>query len=556
MRAELEIPAEETDPGPRGYRVHVIDVDTSTGTHYTPHHLEDSTDDPFAKATDRQLLTNPHFHAQNVYAVVMHTLARFEFALGRRVAWSFGGHQLKVAPHAFADANAFYSERDEGIFFGYFMDRGGRSPVFTCLSHDIVAHETAHATLDGLRSRYTDPSSPDQAGFHEGFADLVALLSVFSLRDVVDVLVAPPSPDPADDGLVSIEDVTEEALMRRSLLGLAEQMGEELQNVRGSALRRSIQLKPSKAYLEAPEFQEPHRRGEILVAAILRSFLGVWVARISTLGTIRDGHYSRERVVEEGSEIADRLLTIIIRALDYAPPVDLSFGDYLSALLTADQELYRDDSKYQFRQVIPAWFARYGISPGAGTADGAWERAPQGLNYGRSHFEPLQRDRDEVFRFVWENRDPGLLNLYPGAFAEVQSVRPCVRQGQDGFFLRETVAEYVEILTLHARELGTVRLRQSEWTPSRGRERLRPPEGMDKDQVVRLYGGGTLIFDEFGQLRYHVKNRIDSPRQQDRLDYLWSVGAFHPEGRRAMRFQNLHLRRAAGLSQRRAEGWV
>ena len=60
------------------------------------------------------------------YGVIMKTLSRFEFALGRRIRWSFGGHQIQVSPHAFADANAFYSDRAQGLFFGYFPSLDGR----------------------------------------------------------------------------------------------------------------------------------------------------------------------------------------------------------------------------------------------------------------------------------------------------------------------------------------------------------------------------------------------------------------------------------------------
>jgi len=124
LTAQVEVPAEELATGPWGHRVHVIDYDASTQTLYRPLDYRRTKDgllkDPFADADDGTLLNDPRFHAQNVYAIVMRILARFEFALGRRISWGFDGHQLKVAPHAFADANAFYSERDEALMFGYF----------------------------------------------------------------------------------------------------------------------------------------------------------------------------------------------------------------------------------------------------------------------------------------------------------------------------------------------------------------------------------------------------------------------------------------------------
>jgi hypothetical protein len=561
LTTRVDVPAEQLAPGPWGHRVHVLDFDASTQTLYRPHEFPCGKDrlveDRFARAEDDKLLSDPGFHAQNVYAIVMRTLARFEFALGRRVSWGFDGHQLKIAPHAFADTNAFYSDRDEALMFGYFPGQGGQT-VFTCLSHDVVAHETTHALLDGLRERYTDPSSPDQAGFHEGFSDVVALLSVFALPDVVRAVIDLKFRQHGarkrkarwiDDSFISIKALDPVAMRKSILFGLADQMGEELSKVRGQPLRASAQLKPSPSwYREDDEFREPHRRGEILVAAMMNAFLEVWSARLRALDPTRSGWLDRERVAEEGARAADRLLTMSIRALDYCPPVHIEFGDFLSALVTADFELQPNDTSHEFRRHMVASFQAYGIKPtskGNSAQAGLWlppetEAPGRAFNYGRTHFESMLRDPEEVFRFIWENRQA--LRLCEGAYTRVQSVRPCLRVAEDGFALRETVAEYIQILRLNAKEIRNMGIKV---------EGL-PPE----PEEILLYGGGVLLFDEYGRLKFHIHNRVDNrDRQEDRLRALVEFGYFNKGANAERRFSRMHRLRALNIHNQRQEGW-
>ena len=60
-----------------------------------------------------------------------------------------------------------------------------RTDVFTCLSHDIVAHETTHAIVDGIREFFTEPTNIDVPAFHEAFADLAALFSHFAHKEAL-----------------------------------------------------------------------------------------------------------------------------------------------------------------------------------------------------------------------------------------------------------------------------------------------------------------------------------------------------------------------------------
>jgi hypothetical protein len=553
---EAEVPAEALEPGPWGHRVQIIDFDATSNRLFAPlgkaaygKVSAGALRDPFKGASDATILKNPHFHAQNVYAIVMRTIARFEHALGRRVNWGFAGHQLRLAPHAFADANAFYTPDDRAILFGYFAGANGNT-VFTCLSHDVITHETAHALLDGIRTRFTDPSSPDQAAFHEGFADCVALLAVFAQQAVVQRALefgarehtgkAHRSGVPSH--LIPESALTSAALARSALLGLAEQMGDELNNMRGSALRRSASLKPSRTILQTPEFTEPHRRGEVFVAAMMQTFIKVWTTRLSELRRFGRSLNARQ-VAEAGCAAADYLLTMAIRALDYTPPVHLEFGDFLSAMLTADYEIRPEDGPYEYRAGLLDRFHAFGIEPaskGKGHWIGAWQPSdPRDFSSVRTHFDAMQHDADEVFRFVWENR--GALHYREEAYTRVLSVRPCIRVGPDGFVLHETVAEVIQRLDVLADELKGLRIEL--------------PEDMTGSTPITLYGGSTLIFDEYGQLKYEVHNDIrDSARQSARIAYLFESGYYDGASGRARQFAEMHRRRSVSTAVPRS-GW-
>jgi len=523
LTAVIEIPNERLAPGPRGYRVQVVDYDASNRILYEPAECREADNLKVPKNPEKDRA----FHARNTYAIVMRVLARFERALGRRVGWSFLGHQLTVAPHAFLDLNAFYSKDDHAIFFGYYPQQSGH--VFTCLSHEVIAHETTHALVDGLRPGYTYPSSPDQAAFHEGFADIVALLSVLSLREVVTAALDLHTAKESE--LIRASLLTEEALKGGVLFGLAQQVGEAMYGTHGVALRRSIQLPHDLKLAKSEEFKESHRRGELFAAAVLGAFLKIWKNRIDLFGERQKGMVSRVGVVDGAIETADHLLTIVIRALDYCPPTDLLFGDFLSAALTADYELYPDDSRYGYRKALREGFASFGFRPGSeapqGTVEpGLWaDPGSVELHYNRTHHESMKYDADEVFRFLWENRDK--LEIADNAYTRVESVWPCYRAGGDGFHLRETVAVYSQQIKLAARELH--------------KHGLGKPRDMPDDVEMTIYGGGSLIFDEAGRLKYHLRNRIWSAKRQDpRLRYLWEQGSLNTR----KSFAALHLERA------------
>jgi hypothetical protein len=358
-------------PGPIGEYLEVIDYDPANRCYYPPVDLND----PILLAQDGTAPSDsdPRFHQQMVYAVAMRTIRLFENALGRRVLWApridpeKEGRKrysyvprLRIYPHALREANAYYSPAKKALLFGYFQatpaDAAKHMPgatVYTCLSHDVVVHETAHALLDGMHRRMTEPSNPDVLAFHEAFADIVAFFQHFTLTDVVRHEIARHRGTLRAGGLLS---------------EIAKELGQATS--RGKALRSALDEKPDP--LKIREAVEPHERGAILVAAVYGAFVSIYEARTKDLfrlasrGTgILEGEIPPdlvERLTTEAVKTARHVLAICIRALDYLPPVDVTFGDYFRALVTADYDLVPDDPLH-YRVAFIESFRKWGIFP-------------------------------------------------------------------------------------------------------------------------------------------------------------------------------------------------
>jgi hypothetical protein len=455
------IPFEHVEPGPVGEYVEVVDFDPPSDCWYEPVDLA-------AEAVSSQNGVapsegSPQFHQQFVYAVAMKTIRHFEHALGRKIVWyprierSNGDRgtptrtyvgRLRIHPHALREANAYYDPDKAALLFGYFTAahqiRGSNYPgglVFTCLSPDIVAHETTHAILDSIQHGYIENTNPDVPAFHEGFADIVALLQRFTFGELVEHQL----------------DASGGRLDRYTVLGeLATQFGEALAGNRG-ALRSMIGRRNENGEWEPIEptpadYQttyEAHDRGAVLVATVFDAFQRIYdfrtrdLVRIATGGTgvLPEGSISRDlvhRLAVEASEIAEHLLHVCIRGLDYCPPHDITFGDYLRALITADLEIAPEDESGYRLALIEAFRAR-GIFP-----DRVNTISIESLRWGGPDFTEAQA---QTFSLIADQLRPGIMELLETRDREVLYSKSL-----------ETQAYLHELLTQKPRRYG-----QDEW---------------------------------------------------------------------------------------------
>ena len=184
-------------------------------------------------------------------------------------------------------------------------------------------------------------------------------------------------------------------------------------------------------------------------------------------------------------------------------------------MILADEEVAPDDD-LGYRDALVDRFARSGIvRPSDASRDllsGQFVPRYSGLN-----FVAIRTDGDEVFRFMWQNADQ--LGLNTAYYTHVESVQPSQRVGPDGLVVTESVANYVQMLELTAAELEAF-------------YDAPLPVEIDSSTRLQIFGGGTLVFDQFGRAKLNIFKRLDDwARQVRRLEYLHRTGLYDRSGR-------------------------
>jgi hypothetical protein len=449
----IEVPCEpDLMAGPTSARIAVVDYDADTNRLEEPVGWDRDKRQFFVKQNKKKVyLTKancdlPQFHQVNVWAIVQSILGMYEQTtiLGRSAPWAFEGNRILLIPHAGEMANAFYDRSSKAIQFYYFHSNGKR--VLTCLSHDIIAHETGHAILDGLRPLYLEDSSLQTSAFHEFAADMTAILAALLNNELRFQAAQASDGDLSHDQIIS---------------GLAEEFGFYSY---GRPYLRTAQDKRTMAKVQGS--RSPYDWSQVLTGTmfdILKEMLAIRKMKVKANG-------KQPTIKEAFSFVSNRFRRVAFQPLDYLTPVDVQFSDYARAVLRADEIVEpRDEDGY--RAAMVKVFKKRGI-------DCTEQFPPEKLNFYAYDINRLSRSRTDAYHFLNENRrqlcipaeqDIDVVDLY-----HTDKMAWGV-----GKLPREVVVQYVwrEDVELKGKEFDRI-----------------------QGQYTSLLCGGTLVFDSRGNI--------------------------------------------------------
>ena len=280
------------------------------------------------------------FDTVHTFAVVRQTLTMYQRARNNGtspapIPWHWNTTSLldplRVFPKAGDDRNAFYSRNERALKFFFFhpQNQPPTAPlVFTCRSLDIVAHETGHAILDGLKPGWLGFGNPPQTGaLHESFGDLTAIFLTLSQMDQVEAVIAQTKANLHDKSFLS---------------DLAEQFG--------LALGRPNGLRNADNDLTLAQVgTEVHDLSQVFTGAIYDILADIFAFEKRT--SIKDDAATLY-------ETAQYVCGLVLRGIIAAPASGAVFADVANRMLNIAQA---DGKPVQYRNFIRNRFTVRGV---------------------------------------------------------------------------------------------------------------------------------------------------------------------------------------------------
>jgi len=471
--------------GPTSARVAVVDYNADLDTRFAPAKLlaDRSGFRGIQASNDRKILEDFNFHQVNAWAIVEQTLGWLEdeYALARPIPWASGLGRLLLLPHAGYAENAFYDRATGALHFFYCQGRSG-NPVFTCLSHDIVAHELGHAVLDGLKPGYNEVSSPETAGFHEYFGDAMAMMSSLRSRETAKLVTRKAPMKLAAKNVVS---------------AIASEFGAALSGV-GQDYLRGAWNQMTMAKLRGT--YEEHDWSELLTGVyydLLQYLYARKVARLKKENRKEwaSGLGQRQRFAMKALfNAAEKTSNVMLRALDYCPPVDLRYDEYARAVLRADEVAYPVDDD-GIRAQLGRIFKKRGLNP---PKEDAAERSEiVWVLRELADVEAIVATPADAYRFLDRHRE--LFHIPYDANLCVPSVYRTRKLAKSGYRPpRERIIEFTwsEDVKLEGKRFGQL-----------------------AGTVLPLHCGGTLVFDSAGNFLHLSLVLPSAARRKQLLQY-------------------------------------
>lgn len=223
------------------------------------------------------------------------------------------------------------------------------------------------------------------------------------------------------------------------------------------------------------------------------------------------------RLAAEAAKSASHVLNMCIRALDYVPPVDITFGEYLRAIITADFDLV-DDDDLNYRVAFVEAFRRHGIVP-----EGLETLSVDTLRWEGLQVDSVPPEYDQVIQglkqfadqcFYISNREE-LFNVSPNQRRELHGTLQMLFAASPGF---------ATALGLDAKsKFEAHELRRALRTGPDGNKipqiiaALTLVRTIDVDGPRQFLGGSTIVVDLCAPpIKYRIMKRVDSANREAR----------------------------------------